>query len=285
MRQTQDTVEQETIVAEEIEEAQFDDLAPEQPEAEPFADISGVEEALQAWSEGGHALDELDDSDEIKAIQFPQLDTTVVPRTIEKPNRLSNVIVDISVELGTKEMTVRELTKEFLGSMKPSAVCVADLYHRADTDLVAATVSALARARAAEAGAGAGLKFEPNRSGCVGFSQDGIELIEEGNIKESGRREAKTEKTRTVPWRDITWGAIDDDGASIEFGDDGESVHLDGAIGRAAAHYAFYIADDATESVQSGAAVVPSMASHDGFVQLADLTGNRSIAVKSASKR
>ena len=110
MRQTQDTVEQETIVAEEIEEAQFDDLAPEQPEAEPFADISGVEEALQAWSEGGHALDEIDDSDEIKAIQFPQLDTTVVPRTIEKPNRLSNVIVDISVELGTKEMTVRELT-------------------------------------------------------------------------------------------------------------------------------------------------------------------------------
>ncbi len=112
MSETQDTVEQETIVAEEVEEAQFDDLAPDQPDAGavPFADISRVEEALQAWSEGGHALDELDDSDEIKAIQFPQLDTTVVPRTTERVNRLNNVIVDIAVELGTKEMTVRELT-------------------------------------------------------------------------------------------------------------------------------------------------------------------------------
>ena len=115
MSETQDTVGQEAVVAEEIEEANFDDMAPGQEadvggEGEPFGDISGVEEALQAWSEGGHALDELDDSDEIKAIQFPQLDTTVVPRTTEKTGRLNNVIVDIAVELGTKEMTVRELT-------------------------------------------------------------------------------------------------------------------------------------------------------------------------------
>ena len=113
MSETQDTVEQEGIVAEETEEAHFDDLAPDQPdvgEPEPLADISGVEEALQAWSEGGHALDNLDDPDEIKTIQFPHLDTTVVPQTTEQVGRLNNVVVDISVELGTKEMTVRELS-------------------------------------------------------------------------------------------------------------------------------------------------------------------------------
>ena len=102
-----------TTVAEEIEEAQFDDLAVEaleETKAEPFGDVSGVEEAPQAGSGGEHALNELDDSEEIKAIQFPQLDTTVVPRVKGKADRLNNVIVDISVELGTKEMTVRELT-------------------------------------------------------------------------------------------------------------------------------------------------------------------------------
>jgi flagellar motor switch protein FliN/FliY len=113
MSESQDTtVEQETTVEDEAEEGQFEDMSQDQPgvaEAEPF-DISGVEEALQAWSEGGHAIDDFDDPDEIKTIQFPQLDTTVVPRTTEKVGRLNNVIVDIAVELGTKEMTVRELT-------------------------------------------------------------------------------------------------------------------------------------------------------------------------------
>ena len=115
MSETQDfdedtAVDEETTGTEQLEEAQFDDMGDPGEEGEPFADISGVEEALQAWSEGGHALDELDDSDEIKAIQFPQLDTTVVPRIQAKTDRLNNVVVDISVELGTKEMTARELT-------------------------------------------------------------------------------------------------------------------------------------------------------------------------------
>ena len=101
--------ESEETTEEELEEAPSDDLATEESE-EANVDISGVEESPQAWSEGGHALDALDDGDEIKKVQFPQLDTTVVPRVKEKSERLNNVIVDISVELGTKEITVREFT-------------------------------------------------------------------------------------------------------------------------------------------------------------------------------
>ena len=34
-------------------------------------DDSGVEEALQAWTEGGHDLDEFEDKEEIASVRFP----------------------------------------------------------------------------------------------------------------------------------------------------------------------------------------------------------------------
>ena len=42
-------------------------------------DDLGVDEALQAWREGGHATDALDESDEIQAVQLPQLDPGAPP--------------------------------------------------------------------------------------------------------------------------------------------------------------------------------------------------------------
>ena len=63
----------------------------------------GVDEALHAWSDG-----EADDTNEIAPIKFAQLDELPV-RHEKKNDRLHNVMVDITVELGRKEMYVREL--------------------------------------------------------------------------------------------------------------------------------------------------------------------------------
>ena len=63
----------------------------------------GVDEALHAWGEGDR-----DDSDEIAPVEFAQLDELPVKRE-KKKDRLQNVMVDITVELGRKEMSVREL--------------------------------------------------------------------------------------------------------------------------------------------------------------------------------
>ena len=70
---------------------------------------SGIEEALQAWEAGGHAIDE-DDADEARPVRFAQLEEPALGKPKTKPNRLNNVLVDITVELGRKEMSVRELT-------------------------------------------------------------------------------------------------------------------------------------------------------------------------------
>ena len=71
-------------------------------------DDSGLEEALLAWSEGGHPMDELDDSDEVAAVQFAQLDAQ--PAKVKaRGDRLDNIEVDVTVELGRKYLTVREL--------------------------------------------------------------------------------------------------------------------------------------------------------------------------------
>ena len=69
---------------------------------------SGLEEALLAWAEGGHPMDELDDSDEVAAVQFAQLDPQPA-RVKARESRLHNVEVDVTVELGRKDVTVREL--------------------------------------------------------------------------------------------------------------------------------------------------------------------------------
>ena len=80
-------------------------------EASPQGASSGVEEALRAWEAGGHAAEELGDGDEILPVQFAQLEVTDPPPAKPRQGRLNNVYVDIVVELGRKEMTVRELIK------------------------------------------------------------------------------------------------------------------------------------------------------------------------------
>ncbi len=69
---------------------------------------SGIEEALQAWEAGGHSIDE--EGDEAKPVHFAQLEIPAQGKPKSKPSRLNNVYVDITVELGRKEMSVRELT-------------------------------------------------------------------------------------------------------------------------------------------------------------------------------
>ncbi len=71
---------------------------------------SGVEEALRAWEAGGHATEELDEDDQVRPVRFGQLEETEPPPTKPRVSRLNNVYIDIIVELGRKEMTVRELT-------------------------------------------------------------------------------------------------------------------------------------------------------------------------------
>ncbi len=70
----------------------------------------GVAEALQAWSDDGHAEAEFDDSEDIAPVQFAQLDAHPV-KPVTREDRLHNVTVKIVVELGRKYMTVSELLK------------------------------------------------------------------------------------------------------------------------------------------------------------------------------
>ncbi len=76
---------------------------------EQLGDESGVEEALQAWEEGGHVLEEFEDDEQIASVRFPQLEIAV-PKVHKRPELLNNVEVTITVELGRKLMTVSELT-------------------------------------------------------------------------------------------------------------------------------------------------------------------------------
>ena len=68
----------------------------------------GVVEALQAWSEGGHAEDEFEDAEDIAPVQFAQLDAHPVKK-VTREDRLNNVLVKITVELGRKHMSVDQL--------------------------------------------------------------------------------------------------------------------------------------------------------------------------------
>jgi flagellar motor switch protein FliN len=71
-------------------------------------DDSGVEEALQAWAEGGHAAADLGDADEVQMVHFAQLEPGL-PEGKRRNNRMNNVEVLVTVELGRKPVTVREL--------------------------------------------------------------------------------------------------------------------------------------------------------------------------------
>ena len=73
-----------------------------------LADDKGVEEAQQEWEERGHVLEESEDADQISAVRFSQLEQAV-PKVNKKPDLLNNVVVQVSVELGRKEMSVHQL--------------------------------------------------------------------------------------------------------------------------------------------------------------------------------
>ena len=94
-------------------EARLDD-AVEEPVTEPteldepLEDDLGIAEALQAWQAGGHAEEELDEGDQVGPVQFAQLDAQP-PRVTERRDRLHNVEVGLTVELGRRELTVREI--------------------------------------------------------------------------------------------------------------------------------------------------------------------------------
>ena len=74
----------------------------------PAAD-DPIAAALQAWAAGGHTEDE-SSGDEILPVQFAQLEPPPAQKVKPRFGRLNNVSVDITVELGRKEMTVREIT-------------------------------------------------------------------------------------------------------------------------------------------------------------------------------
>ena len=76
----------------------------------PETDGSGVAEALEAWAAGGHAVDQAEDDDEVRAVDFAQLEEPAATKSKPRMSRLNNVSVLITVELGRKEMSVRELT-------------------------------------------------------------------------------------------------------------------------------------------------------------------------------
>ena len=65
--------------------------------------------AMQAWAAGGHSEVEAD-GDEVLPVQFAQLEPPPAQKIKPRFGRLNNVQVDITVELGRKEMTVREIT-------------------------------------------------------------------------------------------------------------------------------------------------------------------------------
>ena len=80
-------------------------------------DDSGVSEALRAWAAGGHSLEDESGGDEILPVQFAQLEQAPPQKVKQRFSRINNVTVEITVELGRKEMSVRELT-----NLKPQDV-------------------------------------------------------------------------------------------------------------------------------------------------------------------
>lgn len=104
-----------------IEESELDDDlgvgdGPVEPTMEQFGDggtadddDSGVAEALRAWAAGGHTVEEDGGADEILPVQFAQLEPPAPQKVKPRYSRINNVFVDITVELGRREMSVREL--------------------------------------------------------------------------------------------------------------------------------------------------------------------------------
>ena len=72
-------------------------------------DDSGIAAALRAWEAGGHTREDVDDSDEVRPVHFAQLEPPSAVTNKPRPTLLNNVECEITVELGRKDMTVREL--------------------------------------------------------------------------------------------------------------------------------------------------------------------------------
>ena len=72
-------------------------------------DDSGEAEALRASAAGGHTAQDEGGADEILPVHFAQLEPPAPQKAKPRLNRINNVVVDIMVELGRREMTVREI--------------------------------------------------------------------------------------------------------------------------------------------------------------------------------
>lgn len=88
----------------------------DQPEADSLSDAAHLDQELHEGSGavGGRSnrgMDEQDDGEVVTAVQFAQLEVPAAHMGKPRLSRLNNVEVDLSVELGRKDMTVRELAK------------------------------------------------------------------------------------------------------------------------------------------------------------------------------
>ena len=72
--------------------------------------IIGGTETLQEQPHGEDGISQLENDDSIKPVRFAQLEPPSTGKSEVRTDRLNNVYVDITVELGRKEMSVRELT-------------------------------------------------------------------------------------------------------------------------------------------------------------------------------
>lgn len=88
----------------------------DQPEADSLSDAAHLDQELDEGSGavGGRSnrgMDEQDDGEVVTSVQFAQLEVPAAHKGKPRLSRLNNVEVDLSVELGRKDMTVRELAK------------------------------------------------------------------------------------------------------------------------------------------------------------------------------
>jgi len=85
----------------------------DQPEEDLLGEAVHLDEELDAGqgAAGGGApsLGAEDDGEVVTPVQFAQLEVPVARKGKPRMSRLNNVEVDITVELGRKEMTVRQL--------------------------------------------------------------------------------------------------------------------------------------------------------------------------------
>lgn len=80
------------------------------PQEEPLSEAAHLDQELEEGAAvgGGAGLDE-DEGEVVTPVQFAQLEVPAAHKGKPRLTRLYNVDVDITVELGRKEMTVREL--------------------------------------------------------------------------------------------------------------------------------------------------------------------------------